>query len=104
MSEQQSLLVVRASNGGSRLRLRVKPKASRDAIVGAYGDSLKVTVKEPPEAGRANRAVCALLARSLSVEIAAVSIVMGEGSQNKIVRIDGLSPEECFRRLHPYLS
>jgi uncharacterized protein YggU (UPF0235/DUF167 family) len=72
--------------------------------VGIYGDSLKVAVKEAPEAGRANRAVCALLARLLDVDLSAVGIVSGEGSHNKTVRVEGLSPDECLRRLRRHME
>jgi uncharacterized protein (TIGR00251 family) len=94
--------VVLDSGGGCRLRVRVRPKGPRDEIVGVYGDSLKLTVREAPEDGKANRAVCVLLARLLSVDLATVEVVAGAGSQNKTVRIGGLAPEECLRRLCPY--
>jgi uncharacterized protein (TIGR00251 family) len=84
---------------GCQVRLRVKPRASRAAVLGRYGSALKVAVKEPPEKGRANRAVCQLLARLLRVPTSSVSLIAGEGSQDKIVRIVGLDAEECERRL-----
>ena len=45
-----------------RLSLKFVPGSSRDEIVGWLGDSLKVKVKAPPEKGRANETVIALLA------------------------------------------
>ena len=53
---------------GVRMAVKVVPGASRDRIVGKLGDALKVAVSKPPEAGAANKAVIALLARSLDVD------------------------------------
>jgi uncharacterized protein YggU (UPF0235/DUF167 family) len=50
-----------------RLILKVVPGSSREEIVGWLGDSLKVKVKAPPETGRANEAVIALLADRLGL-------------------------------------
>ncbi len=73
-----------------RLSLKVVPGSSRDEIVGWLGDSLKVKVKAPPEKGRANEAVVALLAERLGVDASTISVVSGHGSPAKIVTINGL--------------
>ena len=96
--------MIRPVKDGCQIRLRVKPKSSEEAILGRYGSALKVAVKQPPEKGRANRAVCGLLARMLRVPSSSVLLVAGEGSQDKIIRIIGLDAQECRRRLTPYLE
>lgn len=73
-----------------RLSLKVVPGSSRDEIVGWLGDSLKVKVKAPPEKGRANEAVVALLAERLGVDASTIRVVSGHGSPAKIVAIDGM--------------
>jgi len=97
-------LTVQAIDGGCRLRLRVKPKAARDGIVGTHGSALKLAVKEAPESGRANRAVCALLARLLGVAASSVTLVSGGGARDKSVRVEGLAADECLRRLRAHLA
>ena len=72
---------------GCRLGLRVKPGGRSDRIVGAYGDRLRLEVTAPPEKGKANEAVRALLARRLGISRDAVEIVAGEGSRDTTVRI-----------------
>ena len=73
-----------------RLSLKVVPGSSRDEIVGWLGDSLKVKVKSPPEKGRANEAVIALLAERLRIDASSIAMVSGHGSPAKVVDVDGM--------------
>jgi len=93
------VLEIRACGGGCRFRLRVRTKAPTAAVAGSYGGALKISVKEAPERGKANRAVVALLARALGVRATSVRIVAGETSPDKTVEIADLSAEECRARL-----
>jgi uncharacterized protein len=58
-----------------------------------------VRVGAPPERGKANEAVRALLAEILAVPRASVTIVSGGGSRDKIVELAGIEPDEIERRL-----
>jgi uncharacterized protein (TIGR00251 family) len=86
---------------GSDMRLSVKavPKSSRNAVAGWVGDALKICVMAPPEKGKANAAVEAVLAESLDVAKERVRIVSGHTSSRKTVEIDGLDEDEVRRRL-----
>lgn len=79
--------------------LKVVPRAASDDIVGWTGDVLKVRVTAPPQDGRANAAVEALLAEALGVKKRAVSIVTGHASAHKRVRIEGLDRAAVERLL-----
>jgi uncharacterized protein (TIGR00251 family) len=50
---------------GLVLRLKVVPGASRSQLAGVLGDRLKLRIAAPPEAGKANAAVLALLGQWL---------------------------------------
>ena len=84
---------------GTRLRLRVAPGSRRPGIAGRHGDGWKVRVAQPPEDGRANDAVVALLAETLELPRGAVSIVSGHAARDKIVTVDGIASAEADRRL-----
>jgi uncharacterized protein YggU (UPF0235/DUF167 family) len=83
----------------TRLRLRVSPGATRPGVVGRHGEGWKIRVAEAPERGRANDAVLALLARTLGVPRASLTLVSGHGARDKVVELDGIEPDEVERRL-----
>ncbi|MGZ4352150.1 MAG: DUF167 domain-containing protein [Gaiellaceae bacterium] len=83
----------------TRLNLRVAPGARRSEIVGRHGEGWKVRVAAAPEGGRANAALCRLLAETLALPKQAVSVVSGHGSRDKLVQLAGIGPEETERRL-----
>lgn len=69
--------------------MKVVPGASRTRIVGVLGDALKVAVSAPPEGGKANAAVCKLLATRLGKAKSDVSIVAGHSQPHKRVFVRG---------------
>ena len=87
--------------GGVRVRLKVTPKAKRAAIGGLLAEpdgsqrpkesALKVAVTAPPEDGKANAAVIALLAKEWGVAKSAISVVTGATDRRKVVEIRGPS-------------
>lgn len=94
--------------GGTRadvtFDVKVVPGASGDRIVGALGGALKVRVAAPPEHGRANAAVCALLAEALGIAPRQVRIARGAASARKVVAVAGLAAAEVAARLQRLTS
>ena len=79
---------------GSRLVVRVTPKAGHDALEGLTPDAngksmLKARIAETAEGGKANASLVALLAREFGVPKGAVTIVRGATARLKQVRIQG---------------
>ncbi len=69
--------------------IKAVPGASRDEIAGVVGARLKIRISAPPQGGKANKAICKLLANSLGVKPNQLSIEHGGTSPAKIVRISG---------------
>ncbi len=81
------------------LCLRVTPRARRDEVVGDRGDRLVVKLTAPPVKGAANKALLEFLAQRLDLPVRCLTLVSGETSREKRVRIEGLDEREARRRL-----
>jgi uncharacterized protein (TIGR00251 family) len=92
-------LAVALREGALHFQVKVVPGSARERIAGLYGSSLKVAVTAPPEQGKANAAVCALLARTLGLPAAAVQITAGTASPRKTVAVRGLDAAQLLQRL-----
>jgi uncharacterized protein YggU (UPF0235/DUF167 family) len=83
----------------ARISITVSPGASSSELLGRHGDGWRARVSAAPERGRANDALCKLLAAALSVPPSSVRVVAGRGARAKVVEIDGLELAEIERRL-----
>lgn len=83
-------LDLRDTADGLTLRVRVTPRASRDAISGERDGALVVRLSAPPVEGAANDALARLLGKALGVAPRAVRIVQGLAGRNKLVAITGV--------------
>jgi uncharacterized protein len=88
---------------GTVLRVRVQPGARREGFGGAHGDALEIAVTAPPEGGRANEAVLALLARRLGVPRRDLRLLSGASSREKRVLV-ARPPEAVEAALGTLLS
>lgn len=107
-AEAQAAALLVARGDGVELALRVTPKGGRDRIDGLAEDAegrpyLKIRVSAPPEDGAANRAVTALLAKSLGAPKSAVSVVAGATARMKRVAIEA-DPAALRARLAAILA
>ncbi|MAY75539.1 MAG: YggU family protein [Phycisphaerae bacterium] len=83
----------------SIVHLKVVPGAKRDEIAGLLGERLKVRVSAPPEGGKANKAVIALLAKALGARSKDIEIVSGATNPEKVVRVAGVGAASVVERL-----
>ena len=81
---------IEARPDGVVISVKVSAGASRDRILGEHDGAVKLSVSAAPEKGKANKAVCALLARTLGVAKSQVSVVAGETSRDKKVLVRGV--------------
>jgi uncharacterized protein (TIGR00251 family) len=74
----------------TELRVRLQPRARRDEVVGERAGAVVIRVTAPPVEGRANDALCRLIAKRAGVAPSRVSVVRGHGARDKLVRVDGV--------------
>jgi uncharacterized protein len=74
-------------------------------VVGERADAIVIRVTAPPVDGKANAALCALVADRAGVPTSRVSVVRGTTSRDKVVRVDGADAAAVraalLRRLSP---
>jgi len=75
---------------GVDIRVRVVPRARRNELAGERAGALLVRVTAPPVDGKANAAVCRLIARAAGVPQSRVSVVRGASARDKVVRVEGV--------------
>lgn len=92
-------IAIVAHEDGSILPVAAQPGARREGILGVRAGALRVAVNAPPDKGKANAAIQALLASALECRAAQITLVSGATSRQKRFRIAGLAPEALRIRL-----
>ncbi|HWT23629.1 MAG TPA: DUF167 domain-containing protein [Solirubrobacteraceae bacterium] len=81
------------------LHVRLQPRARRDEIVGERAGAVVIRVTAPPVDGKANAALCALVADLAGVAPSRVSVVRGATARDKVVRVEGIEAAALRARL-----
>ncbi|WP_066799374.1 DUF167 domain-containing protein [Sphingomonas soli] len=79
----------RARSGGIEIAVRVTARASRDAFAAGTPEHFAARLAAPPVDGAANEALIALVAKMFGVAKRAVTLIAGETSRLKRLRITG---------------
>ena len=81
-----------------KIPVRVVPNSSRTSVVSFIDGVLKVKVMEPPEDGRANRAVIRLLSKKVGIK--GIKLCSGEHSRDKVLDFgDDVQEETVISKL-----
>lgn len=70
-----------------KIFIKVKAAAKENLVEKIDDNNFKVFVKEPPQEGKANRAVLRVLAEYFGVPQANIRILAGDYSKSKIIEI-----------------
>jgi uncharacterized protein (TIGR00251 family) len=84
---------------GILIDVRVVPRAGRSGIAGTRDNALLVRLNAPPVEGAANAELVEVIAKTLGVPRRSVTIVSGERSRQKRVRVAGVSEREVTAKL-----
>ena len=77
----------------AEVRVRVRPGARREELLSTDDGWIVARVTAPAYDGRANKALCRLVAKQLRIAPSKVAIVRGARSRGKLIRVDGMDPE-----------
>ena len=83
----------------ARIRVRVKPRASKDALEGWKDGELIVRLTAPPVDGAANSLLVKLLSKKVGIARSRIRIVSGEKGRSKVVEFEGIALDELKERL-----
>jgi hypothetical protein len=98
------MLRITPTDDGVLLNVKAQPGARRRGITGIHGGALKVAVTEPPEKGKANRAIVDVLCEALGLRAAQIEIRSGETSKQKRLIVRGITSDELERRVSAALA
>lgn len=76
----------------ARVAVKLQPRGGRDELLGFAADVLRARVSVPPVDGKANKALCKLIAERVGVAPSRVSVVRGSKSREKLVEVQGVEP------------
>jgi hypothetical protein len=85
--------------GRARIEVRLRPRGRRDELIGLRDGVVQARVTAPPVDGRANRALCRLIAKRIGVAPSRVRVVHGERSRDKVLEVEGVSAATVERAL-----
>lgn len=93
------MIPIRDTPAGAAFAIKIHPRARKNAITGEVGDALKLALTAPPVEGKANQACIEFLTEFLNVPRGSVTIIGGQTSRNKVIRVAGRTAAEIVARL-----
>jgi hypothetical protein len=84
--------------------LKVKPRSAREGLAYDSRGELRLELHAPPSEGEANQACIYFFARALRLPQACITIISGQRSRRKLIRITGRSAAETVAGLESLAS
>lgn len=83
----------------ARIEVRLRPRGHGDELLGIVDGVLQAKVSAPPVDGKANQALCRLVAKQVGVAPSRVTVVRGERSRQKLLLVEGLNEATLREKL-----
>lgn len=87
---------------GLIISVSLRPRSSKNRVLGIYNDTLKIAVTAPPVAGEANRACLKFLAKILDLPPSSLEIISGETGRQKRIFASGIDVNTATAKLLTY--
>ena len=92
---KSQLLELQEDDSGTVIAVFAKPRASKTRVLGVENGMLAVALAAPPVDGAANEELVCALAEHFSIPKRRVTLIAGDASRKKRVRLQGLTGEEA---------
>ena len=81
------------------IKVKIVPGSSKNKIIGAYDDALKISITAPPVEGKANKKCIAYLAKYFDVAKSKIEIISGKNNKNKLIKIYDINLKEFLDKI-----
>jgi uncharacterized protein (TIGR00251 family) len=99
MTGAQRDQILRVIDDGVELSVFVVPRSSRYEIAGIHNNALRIKLTSPPVDNEANVQCCNFIAKQLGIAKRQVSIIRGNTSRQKVLRIEGVTEREVREKV-----
>jgi len=82
-----------------KVKIKIVSGSSKNKIIGAYNNALKISIAAPPVEGKANKKCIAYLAKYFDVAKSKIEIISGQTGKNKFIKIYDISQEEFLDKI-----
>ena len=82
-----------------KVKIKIVSGSSKNKIIGAYNNALKISIAAPPVEGKANKKCIAYLAKYFDVAKSKIEIISGQTGKNKLIKIYDISQEEFLDKI-----
>lgn len=93
------MIELKTTSEGVLIPVIAQPGAKRNAVVKFHDGAVKIAVNQPPDKGRANEAILAVLAKALNLPARSLELVAGATSRRKMVLVREVTVETTKQSL-----
>jgi uncharacterized protein len=83
----------------TKVPVKVLPGSSKNEIMGLQNGVWRIKIAAPADKGKANKELIDFLSEVMDVKKVDLAILKGLTSHNKVIAVEGLSPEDISRKL-----
>ena len=98
------MIPLHETSAGISFAVKIHPRAKQNRITGLLGEALKLALTAAPVDGRANQACIEFLSDLLHLPRSSITIVSGQTSHRKVIRVTGTSIELIKTTLEKHVA